>query len=77
MNSFARALASLTDEKGELWLMGSRESRRAVAVENTERRGKRSAAQQLARLEADGHGHCREAEKLRKQLVPKESEESE
>ena len=79
MSSFARALASLTDEKGDLWSMAlkNREPRRAIAAENAERRGKRSDAQQLARLEETGHGHCREAEKLRKQLAPKESEESE
>jgi len=53
----------------------NRVGRRAVAAENTERRGKRSDAQQLARLEADGHGHCREAEKLRELLKPAEEDE--
>jgi hypothetical protein len=71
-----REIAWKVRKKGELWLMGSRGSRQAVAVENTERRGKRSDAQQLAQLEARGHGHCREAEKLRKQPAPEESKES-
>lgn len=42
-----------------------RKERQDQAVERAEARAKRSPADQLARLEAHGHGHCAEAERLR------------
>lgn len=42
--------------------------RQEQAAEIAAAREKRGDAGQLARLEANGHGHCREAEKLRKKL---------
>jgi len=42
--------------------------RREFAAELAADREKRGDAGQLARLEADGHGHCKEAGKLRKKL---------
>ena len=44
-------------------------ARREFAAELATEREKRGDAGQLARLEANGHGHCKEAEKLRKKLT--------
>ena len=50
--------------------------RQEFAVEQADERKKRGDAGQLSRLEALGHGHCREAEKLRQKLnQPVEEEE--
>ncbi len=42
--------------------------RREFAARLAEEREQRGDAGQLARLEARGHGHCQEAEKLRQKL---------
>ncbi len=42
--------------------------RQEFAAEQAASREKRGDTGQLARLEANGHGHCREAEKLRQGL---------
>ncbi len=47
---------------------GRREQRREFAAELVADRDKRGDAGQLARLETGGHGHCKEAEKLRQKL---------
>ena len=47
---------------------GRRAERRELAAKNSEEREKRGDAGQLARLESYGHGHGREAERLRKKL---------
>ena len=45
-----------------------RMKRQEFAAELAGEREKRGDGGQLARLEANGHGHCQEAEKLRKKL---------
>ena len=50
-----------------------RTSRQELAAEQADERKKRGDAGQLARLEAHGHGHCKEAEKLRQMLNKVES----
>lgn len=42
------------------------DKRRAEAKLRAEARAKRTDAQQLAKLISNGHGHCKEAERLRK-----------
>ncbi len=57
---------------------GRRTERQEFAAKSAEEREKRGDAGQLARLEADGHGHCQEAVKLRgklDQLTPDEKEQ--
>lgn len=48
------------------------DGRRQQAEDQAAAREKRGDAGQLSRLEANGYGHCREAEKLRKKLNKKE-----
>lgn len=47
----------------------ARERRHQVADELSAIRAKRTDAQQLALLEKRGHGHCKEAEKLRARIA--------
>ncbi len=42
--------------------------RQEFAAKSAEEREKRGDSGQLAHLESAGHGHCREADKLRKKL---------
>ena len=43
----------------------AKDARRREAEERNEARRERGDAGQLARLEREGHGHCREAKRLR------------
>ncbi len=45
-----------------------RKKRQEDAVEMAAEREKRGDAGQLSHLEAAGHGHCKEADRLRKKL---------
>lgn len=49
----------------------AKQLKREEARERAAARAKRSDAQQLAFLERNGHGHCREARELRKKLQEK------
>lgn len=51
----------------------SRRRRITEAAERKAAREKRSDAEQLARLEAAGHGHSREAQRLRESLKRKKA----
>jgi hypothetical protein len=44
------------------------DQRRAEAEERQEARDARGDAGQIARLEASGHGHCKEAKRLRRKV---------
>lgn len=46
-----------------------RQERQAEAEERRRAREKRGDAGQLSKLERSGHGHCREADRLREKLA--------
>ena len=54
-----------------------RTERQEFAAKSAEEREKRGDPGQLARLESEGHGHCREATKLRKKLNQESPQEEE
>jgi len=43
---------------------GHKQARRDAAAEREEARAERSDAEQLVKLQGEGHGHCEEAKKL-------------
>lgn len=49
------------------------EEKRKQVEQSAARRAQRTEAEQLRRLEAQGHGHCREAERLRKIIASNSS----
>ncbi len=49
--------------------MNRRDERKAQAAERQEARDARGDKAQLARLVKKGHGHCKEAKRLREKLV--------
>ena len=51
--------------------MAERERRRREAAARQALRGARSDRDQLSKLENNGHGHCKEAEKLRESVAAK------
>lgn len=56
--------------------MKSRAEKIETVQTNTASREVRGDLDQLKKLEREGHGHCREAKKLRRRLYGKQGEEA-